>query len=80
MKLLEEKINTAVSLRNILFATDFSAISFRYGSMVHVAHVVPTSKFPMRPGAVDPSTIGSIMLALARAPELRSGVPQADRS
>ena len=71
MKLLEEKINAAVSLRNILFATDFSAvsevalpyataISFRYGSMIHLAHVIPTSKFPVRPGAVDPSTIGSI--------------------
>jgi nucleotide-binding universal stress UspA family protein len=71
MRLLEEKTNTAISLRNILFATDFSAvseaalpyataISFLYGSMVHVAHVVPTSKFPVRPGAVDPTTIGSI--------------------
>jgi len=71
MKLQEEKINTAVSLRNILVATDFSAvseaalpyataISRRYGSMVHLAHVVPISKFPVRPGAVDPTTIGSI--------------------
>ena len=48
MKLLEEKLNSAVSLKNILFATDFSeisekalpyaaAMSLRYGGMVHVA-------------------------------------------
>ncbi len=52
MRLLEEKINTAISLKNILFATDFSdvsegalpyaaAMSLRYGGMVHVAHVLP---------------------------------------
>jgi nucleotide-binding universal stress UspA family protein len=70
MKLLEEKINTAVSLKNILFATDFSevseaalpyaaAMSLRYGGMVHVAHVLPEINL-VRPSAIDPVTIGSI--------------------
>jgi nucleotide-binding universal stress UspA family protein len=70
VKLLEEKINTAVSLKNILFATDFSevseaalpyvaAMSLRYGGMVHVAHVLPEINL-VRPSAIDPVTIGSI--------------------
>jgi nucleotide-binding universal stress UspA family protein len=70
MKLLEEKINTAVSLKNILFATDFSdvsegalpyaaAMSLRYGGMVHVAHVLPDITL-VRPSPIDPVTIGSI--------------------
>ncbi|HEV2716743.1 MAG TPA: universal stress protein [Terriglobales bacterium] len=70
MKLLEEKINTAISLKNILFATDFSevseaalpyvaAMSLRYGGMVHVAHVLPEINL-VRPSAIDPVTIGSI--------------------
>src|SRR5262249_13702677 len=68
MKLLEEK-STAVSLKNILFATDFSeasnaalpyvaALSLRYGGMVHVAHVLPENVLP--PSPIDPVTIGSI--------------------
>src|SRR5215475_13656278 len=68
MKLLEEK-TTAVSLKNILFATDFSdastaalpyvaALSLRYGGMMHVAHVVPENLLP--PSPIDPVTIGSI--------------------
>ena len=70
MKLLEEKFNTAVSLKNILFATDFSeaseaalpfvaAISLHYGGMVHVAHVLPEINL-VRPSPIDPVTIGSI--------------------
>ncbi len=70
MRLLEEKINTAVSLKNILFATDFSdvsegvlpyaaAMSLRYGGMVHVAHVLPDITL-VRPSPIDPVTIGSI--------------------
>jgi len=70
VKLLEEKVNTAVSLKNILFATDFSkvseaalpfvaAMSLRYGGMVHVAHVLPEVNL-VRPSAIDPVTIGSI--------------------
>jgi nucleotide-binding universal stress UspA family protein len=70
MRLLEEKINIAVSLKNILFATDFSdvsegalpyaaAMSLRYGGMVHVAHVLPETTL-VRPSPIDPVTIGSI--------------------
>lgn len=70
MKLLEEKINTDVSLKNILFATDFSAaseaalpyvaaMSLRYGGTVHVAHVLPEINL-VRASAVDPVTLGSI--------------------
>ncbi len=70
MRLLEEKINTAISLKNILFATDFSdvsegalpyaaAMSLRYGGMVHVAHVLPETIL-VRPSPIDPVTIGSI--------------------
>jgi nucleotide-binding universal stress UspA family protein len=70
VELLEEKISTAISLKNILFATDFSeasenalsyatAMSLRYGGMVHVAHVLPELNV-MRPSAIDPVTIGSI--------------------
>ena len=70
MRLLEEKLNTAVSLKNILFATDFSdvsegalpyaaAMSLRYGGMVHVAHVLPDITL-VRPSPIDPVTIGSI--------------------
>ena len=69
MKLLQEEINTVVSLKNILFATDFSevseaalpyvaALSLRYGGTVHVAHVLPETL--VRPSAIDPVTIGSI--------------------
>ena len=70
MRLLEEKINAAISLKNILFATDFSdasegalpyaaAMSLRYGGMVHVAHVLPETTL-VRPSPIDPVTIGSI--------------------
>jgi nucleotide-binding universal stress UspA family protein len=70
VSLLEEKLGTAVAFKNILFATDFSgvseaalpyvtAMSLRYGSMVHVVHVLPEVTF-LRPGAPDPALIGSI--------------------
>jgi nucleotide-binding universal stress UspA family protein len=70
MKLLEEKTNTAISLKNILFATDFSevseaalpyvaAVSLRYGGMIHIAHVLPEINL-VRPSAIDPMTIGTI--------------------
>ena len=69
-QLLEERIGTEVSIRNILFATDFSnvseaavpyarALALRYGSTLHVAHVLPEVTF-LRPGAPDPAVIGSI--------------------
>jgi nucleotide-binding universal stress UspA family protein len=70
MKLLDEQVGSAVSIKNILFATDFSevseaalpyatALSLRYGSSVHLAHVLPEITF-LRPGAPDPAFIGSI--------------------
>ncbi len=70
MNLLEEKLETAVAIKNILFATDFSevseaalpyvtALSLRYGSTVHVAHVLPDATF-VRPSPVDPVIFGSI--------------------
>jgi nucleotide-binding universal stress UspA family protein len=71
MNLLEEKINTHISLKNILLATDFSTVStaalpyatalcLRYGSMIHATHVIPDSHLPVRPGAPDLSTMGVI--------------------
>lgn len=68
--LLEEQLGTEVSIQNILFATDFShaseaavpyarALALRYGSTLHVAHVLPEATF-LRPGAPDPAVIGSI--------------------
>ena len=70
MKLLEEKNNTAISLKNILFATDFSevseaalryaaAMSFRYGGMVHVVHAIPEINL-VHPTAIAPATVGSL--------------------
>ena len=70
MRLLEKQFDTAVAIKNILFATDFSeiseaalpyvtALSLRYGSTIHVAHVLPEVTF-LRPGAPDPAVIGSI--------------------
>jgi nucleotide-binding universal stress UspA family protein len=70
MMLLEERVGSAVSIKNILFATDFSevseaalpyatAMSLRYGSTVHMAHVLPDVTF-LRPGTPDPAFIGSI--------------------
>ena len=69
MNLLEEKVNTIVSLKNILFATDFSevsevalpyatAMSLRFGGTVHVVHVLPVANV-IRPSAIDPVTIGA---------------------
>lgn len=70
MNLLEEKIGSLVAIKNILFATDFSevsetalpyvtALSLRYGSTVHVVHVLP-EVMVFRPGAPDPAMFGSI--------------------
>lgn len=69
MNLLEEKLETAVAIKNILFATDFSevseaalpyvtALSLRYGSTVHVVHILPATL--VRPSPVDPALFGSI--------------------
>ena len=70
MNSIAEKLETGVEVKNILFATDFSAISqaalpyvtalsVRYGSTIHVAHVLPPSVL-LRPGAPDPAVMGSI--------------------
>jgi len=70
MNALEEKSATAVAIKNLLFATDFSeaseaalpyaaALSLRYGSTIHLAHVLPEIMF-LRPGAPDPAVLGSI--------------------
>ena len=70
MQLLEERIGTEVAIKNILFATDFSptseaalpyltALSLRYGSTVHVAHVLP-DPLVVGLGAPDPAVMGAI--------------------
>jgi nucleotide-binding universal stress UspA family protein len=70
VKLLEERIGTEVAIKNILFATDFSpaseaalpyvtALSLRYGSMLHVAHVIP-DPLVVGLGAPDPAVMGAI--------------------
>src|SRR6476619_5357112 len=61
-------VNVA-AVKNVLFATDFSeaseaalpyaaAFSARYGSQIHVTHVLPEVSF-LRPGVPDPAMIGS---------------------
>ena len=70
MKLLEERPQTAIAINNILFATDFSevseaalpyaaALSLRYGSGVHIVHVLPESTL-VRPSPIDPALFGTI--------------------
>lgn len=70
MNLLQAKAETEIAITNILFATDFSdiseaalpyvtALSLRYGSTVHCAHVLPDIVL-LRPGAPDPAVFGSI--------------------
>jgi len=70
VNVLEEKLATDVAIKNILFATDFSqvseaalpyltALSLRYGSVVHVVHVLANATL-LRPGAPDPAVFGSI--------------------
>lgn len=70
MNLLEERLGTAVAIKNILFATDFSdvseaalpyvtALSLRYGSNLHVMHAVPEATL-VALGAPDPAVMGAI--------------------
>jgi nucleotide-binding universal stress UspA family protein len=70
VNLLEEKIGTMVAIKNVLFATDFSdvseaalpyvtALSLRYGSTVHVVHVLPEVAI-LPSAAPDPATFGLI--------------------
>ncbi len=71
MKVLEVSSHAGISLQNILFATDFSkaseaalpyaaAISRRYDSQLHVAHIMSPASYiiPSQPG--DPVTFDSI--------------------
>lgn len=70
MNLLEERVESVVAIKNILFATDFSAVSeaalpyvtalsLRYGSTVHVAHVLPDTAI-VGLGVPDPAVMGAI--------------------
>jgi len=70
MSLLAERMETGAAIKNLLFATDFSAVSeaalpyvtalsLRYGGEVHVVHALPDA-FLLRPGAPDPAVMGSI--------------------
>ena len=65
-----DRPTTAVAVKNVLFATDFSeaseaalpyvaAFSEHYGSMIHLTHVLPDVRF-LRPGAPDPAVFGPI--------------------
>jgi len=67
MPLAEQKASTRISLKNVLFATDFSAvaqaalpyavaISRHYGSTLHAVHVIPDFNILVHPQAVDPVT------------------------
>ena len=71
MKTLEVTSHAGISLKNILFATDFSeasqaalpyaaAIARRYDSQLHIAHIMSPASYviPSQPG--DPVTIDSI--------------------
>jgi nucleotide-binding universal stress UspA family protein len=71
MKVQELSSHTGISLKNVLFATDFSeaseaafpyaaAISRRYDSQLHVAHIMSPASYiiPFQPG--DPITLDSI--------------------
>ena len=71
MKALEVTSHAGISLKNILFATDFSeasqaalpyaaAIARRYDSQLHIAHIMSPASYviPSQPG--DPVTIDSI--------------------
>ena len=71
MKLLEQQAVAGISIKNVLFATDFSeastaalpyalAVAGRYGSTLHMAHVVPDTNFVMMTGGIDPISIGTI--------------------
>lgn len=70
MNLLEEKLGTAVAIKNLLFATDFSevseaalpyvtAFSLRYGSTIHVAHALPDTAM-VGLGSPDPALVGAV--------------------
>ena len=72
MKVLEVSSHSGISLKNILLATDFSevsaaalpyaaAISRRYGSLLHVVHILSSPTGYIVPSIPDvPVTIDSI--------------------
>ena len=71
MELLEQEALAGISIKNVLFATDFSdassaalpyalAIAGRYGSTLHMAHVIPDTNFVMMTGGIDPISIGAL--------------------
>ena len=71
MELTEKTASTAISIKNVLFATDFSpaseaalpyaiAISRRYGSTLHAAHVVSEAALARSGGWVDPSMLATV--------------------
>lgn len=66
-----EKRSAAISVKNVLFATDFSptsesalpyatAISRRFGSTLHVAHVLSDSSVLLMTGGVDYVSVGTL--------------------
>ena len=71
MKTLEVSSHAGISLKNILFATDFSeasqvalpyaiAIASRYGSQVHIAHILSPAAFIISSQPGDPVRMDSI--------------------
>src|SRR5271169_4633560 len=62
---------SAISLRNVLFATDFSATSEsafpyataicrRFGSTLHLAHILSDTNVLLMTGGVDYASVGTI--------------------
>jgi nucleotide-binding universal stress UspA family protein len=70
MPVVEPQINARISLKNVLFATDFSvsaqsalpyavAISRHFGSTLHAVHVISDFNIMVHPQAIDPVTFES---------------------
>ncbi len=66
-----EKRSAAISVKNVLYATDFSptsesalpyatAISRRFGSTLHVAHIISDSSLLLMTGGVDYVSVGTL--------------------
>jgi len=88
MPVAERQTTTRISLKNVLFATDFSgfaqaalpyavAISRHYGSTLHAVHVIPDFNILVHPQAVDPITFQSAYEAEKHAAlkQMRTLVP-----
>jgi nucleotide-binding universal stress UspA family protein len=74
MKLMEVSSHTGISLKNVLFATDFSqaseaalpyaaAISRRYNCQLHIVHVISPASYVVASEPVGPFTIESMHAA-----------------